>query len=60
MNADIASETSELARRQILQRASISVLASANQQPQLARTLRATPRLLKAVHVQLIPLIIIG
>ena len=39
MDADFASETASLTRTQILQQASISVLAQANQSPQLALSL---------------------
>ena len=35
-DVDVAEETSRLARSQILQQAGVSVLAQANQQPQLA------------------------
>lgn len=39
MDADFASETSQLSRAQIIQQASVSVLAQANAQPQLALSL---------------------
>ncbi|HET6438731.1 MAG TPA: flagellin [Anaeromyxobacter sp.] len=35
-DVDVAEETSTMARAQILQQAGVSVLAQANQQPQLA------------------------
>ncbi|HVO18374.1 MAG TPA: flagellin, partial [Anaeromyxobacter sp.] len=35
-DVDVASETSALARTEVLQQAGVSVLAQANQQPQLA------------------------
>jgi len=39
MDADFASETSQLSKAQIIQQASVSVLAQANAQPQLALSL---------------------
>ena len=38
-DVDVAMETADLARNSILQQASVSVLAQANQQPQLALSL---------------------
>jgi flagellin len=39
MDADFAAETAMLSRNQIIQQASVSILAQANQQPQLALSL---------------------
>ena len=39
MDADIAAETSELTKQNILQQAGVSILSQANQQPQLALSL---------------------
>ena len=39
LDADFASETAELSRNQIIQQAGVSILAQANQQPQIALSL---------------------
>jgi flagellin len=39
MDADFASETAQLSRNQIIQQAGVSILAQANQQPQIALSL---------------------
>ena len=39
MDADFASETAALSRNQIIQQAGVSILAQANQQPQIALAL---------------------
>jgi len=39
MDADIAKETSEMTKQNILQQAGVSILSQANQQPQLALSL---------------------
>jgi flagellin len=39
LDADFASETAQLSRNQIIQQAGVSILAQANQQPQIALTL---------------------
>jgi flagellin len=39
LDADFASETAQLSRNQIIQQASVSILAQANQQPQTALAL---------------------
>ena len=39
MDADFAKESANLARNQVLQQASSSILAQANQQPQIALSL---------------------
>ena len=36
LDADFASETAQLSRNQIIQQAGVSILAQANQQPQIA------------------------
>ena len=38
-DADFAAETAQLSRNQIIQQAGVSILAQANQQPQIALTL---------------------
>ena len=39
MDADFAAETASLSRNQIIQQAGVSILAQANQQPQIALSL---------------------
>jgi flagellin len=39
LDADFASETAQLSRNQIIQQAGVSILAQANQQPQVALAL---------------------
>ena len=39
LDADFAQETAQLSRNQIIQQASVSILAQANQQPQIALSL---------------------
>ena len=39
MDADFAQETTALSREQIIQQAGVSILAQANQQPQIALAL---------------------
>ena len=39
LDADFASETAQLSRNQIIQQAGVSILAQANQQPQIALSL---------------------
>ena len=39
MDADFAAETAALSRNQIIQQAGVSILAQANQQPQIALSL---------------------
>ena len=39
MDADFAAETAMLSRNQIIQQAGVSILAQANQQPQIALSL---------------------